>query len=392
MSDFAEQGASALAERPEPQANGAPLTTEQLLEAREYGRISLVCDLADKALDVAFLAVAAFVLAVPLDVWLAQWLPAATPRLLALFTVITVAHLALSFPLSYFAGFQLERRFALSQQTLGAWLGRYFKRNLLAWALGLVIIPGLYAIIWLVGDWWWLAAAGAFFVVTIILGQLAPVAILPLFYKVERLDNAELAQRMARLAEGTGLSIQGVYRLGLSEETNKANAMLAGLGRTRRVLMGDTLLDRFTSDEIEVIFAHEVGHHVHRHIRKLILVGVLFSVAGFWVCNLALSAWAARNFGTQSMHDLPVATLPLMMLVLTVFSLVLEPLQNAISRHFERQCDRYALERTGLREAYISAFNKLARLNKDDPSPHPVEVFLFHSHPPIAERLAMAER
>jgi STE24 endopeptidase len=197
---------------------------------------------------------------------------------------------------------------------------------------------------------------------------------------------------MARLAEGTGLSIQGVYRLGLSEGTSKANAMLAGLGRTRRVLMGDTLLDQFSPDEIEVIFAHEIGHHVFRHIRKMIVTGLVYSLVGFWVCDRVLMAWAGSHYGTVSPHNLPPATLPLLMLVLTLFSLVLEPVQNAISRRYERQCDRYALDRTGLRAAYVSAFRKLARLNKDDPAPHPLEVFLFHSHPPICERLAMADK
>jgi STE24 endopeptidase len=243
----------------------------------------------------------------------------------------------------------------------------------------------------LVGDWWWLAAAGAFFVVTVLMGQLAPVLIVPLFYKVERLDNPELNDRMTRLAAGTGLSIQGVYRLGLSEETSKANAMLAGLGRTRRVLMGDTLLDRFTPDEIEVIFAHEIGHHVFKHIRKMILTGLIYSLIGFWVCARVIMLWAEQQYGPISAHELPPSTLPLLMLVLTIFALVLEPLQNVISRRYERQCDRYALQKTGLREAYQSAFRKLARLNKDDPNPHPLEVFLFHSHPPIRERVAIGD-
>jgi STE24 endopeptidase len=182
-----------------------------------------------------------------------------------------------------------------------------------------------------------------------------------------------------------------VYRMGLSAETAKANAMLAGLGRTRRVLMGDTLLDEFTGDEIEVIFAHEIGHHVFHHIRKMIVTGVVYSVLGFWICNVVLLAWAQRQYGPIDIHDLPPSTLPLLMLVLTIFGLVLEPLQNVISRRYERQCDRYALERTGLREAYVTAFCKLAKINKDDPNPHPLEAFLFHSHPPISQRLAMAK-
>jgi STE24 endopeptidase len=372
-------------------ADAAEMTPEQLAEAKEYGRLSLVCDLADKGLDVAFLAVMAFVFAVPLTAWLARFVSSDTVQLAVLFLVITLLHVAVSFPLSVYAGYFLEHRFGLSRQTFGRWLWRYAKRNLLAVAFGLVMVPSLYAIIWFVGDWWWLAAAAAFFVVTVILGQLAPVVIVPLFYKVERLDNEELGRRMARLAEGTGLSIEGVYRLGLSAETAKANAMLAGLGRTRRVMMGDTLLDKFSPDEIEVIFAHEIGHHVFRHIRKMVIAGVAYSTLGFWVCDQVLLMWAQRAYGTMDAHALPPATLPLLMLVLTVFSLVLEPLQNVVSRHYERQCDRYALERTGLRDAYVSAFRKLARLNKDDPNPHPLEVFLFHSHPPISERLAMAE-
>jgi len=240
---------------------------------------------------------------------------------------------------------------------------------------------------WHAGTYWWLVAAGVFFVFSVIGAQIAPVLFLPMFYKVERLDNAELAERMARLADGTGLTIEGVYRLGLSADTVKANAMLAGLGRTRRVLMGDTLLEKFTPDEIEVIFAHEIGHHVHRHLPKMIAAGVVFSVVGFWLIDRVLVWWA----GVPSAAEAPVSSLPLVMFAWTVFALVLGPLQNAISRHYERQCDRYALERTGLATAYRSAFQKLARLNKDDPDPNPVEVFLLHSHPPIAERLAMAD-
>jgi STE24 endopeptidase len=191
---------------------------------------------------------------------------------------------------------------------------------------------------------------------------------------------------MKRLAEGTGLTIEGVYRLGLSADTSKANAMLAGLGRTRRVLMGDTLLEKFAPDEIEVIFAHEIGHHVHRHIPKMIATGVAISLVGFWLLDRVLIWWA----GVPTAAAAPTASLPLVMFTLTVFMLILGPLQNAISRHFERQCDRYALVRTNNAAAYRAAFTKLAKLNKADMEPNPIEVILLHSHPPIAKRLAMA--
>jgi STE24 endopeptidase len=216
--------------------------------------------------------------------------------------------------------------------------------------------------------------------------------VLPLFYRIEKLDQPELTARIARLAEGTGLSIEGVYRMCLSEETVKANAMLAGLGHTRRVLLGDTLLGGFTPDEIEVIFAHEIGHHVFHHIRKIILAGLLYSAAGFWICDLLLKMWVGHHGVTPFDYaHLPVETLPLLLLILTVFSLLSQPLQNAVSRRFERQSDAYALRQTGLKDAYLSAFRKLARLNKDDPNPHWLDILLFHGHPPITQRLAMAE-
>jgi STE24 endopeptidase len=378
---------------PEPQDPSAVMTDEELAETKRYGRIELVCTLADKAIDLTYLAVAAFLLAKPLDGWLKgfSWLDRfASLRLLALFTVVMLLHIAVSAPLSFYSGFRIEHQFKLSTLTFGGWLWRYLKRNLLGLAFGLVMMLGLYWLIWTVGPWWWLAAAGAFFLVSVILGQLAPVLILPLFYKIEKLDAPELTDRIARLAEGTGLSIEGVYRMDLSEETVKANAMLAGLGRTRRVIMGDTLLRGFTPEEIEVVFAHEIGHHVFRHLRKMILTGIVFSAAGFFVCDAILRLSVERATGTIEIYSqLPVWTLPLLMFVFGVFAQLLEPLQNALSRHYERQSDRYALERTGRPEAYLSAFRKLARLNKDDPDPHWLEVSLFHSHPPIGQRLAI---
>ena len=266
------------------------MTPEQRAEAQHYGRLELGCGLADKALDLIFLAVVAVAVARPLDGFLRgfSWLQHDSLRLLAMLLVVTAAHLCVSFPLSFYAGHVLEHRFHLSTLSFRGWLWRYVKRNGLAVALGMPLILGLFWLIWTTHGWWWLLAAGAFFLVSILLGQLMPVLILPLFYKIEKLDAPELTQRIARLAEGTGLSIQGVYRMALSNETVKANAMLAGLGRTRRVLMGDTLLDGFTPDEIEVIFAHEIGHHVFHHIRKMILAGILFSAAGFWVCDRLL--------------------------------------------------------------------------------------------------------
>jgi STE24 endopeptidase len=367
------------------------LSPEERAEAQRYGRISLRLTLVDMAVDVVFLAIMAFVFARPLDAWLAGFGALSGEksllRLLALFAVVIGIHILVSLPLSFYSGFVVEHQFKLSNQSLRRWVTSWLKKNTFGVVLGAAIYAGLYSMIWHTGTYWWLIAAGVFFLFSVILGQLAPVVFLPLFYKIERLNDAALMERMERLAAGTGLAIEGVYRMGLSADTVKANAMLAGLGRTRRVLMGDTLLEKFSPDEIEVIFAHEIGHHVHRHIPKMIVTGVVFSVAGFWLLDRVLVAWA----GVPTAADVPTSSLPLVMFSMTIFGLMLAPLQNVISRHYERQCDRYALTRTGLRGAYRSAFQKLARLNKDDPEPNPVEVFLLHSHPPIAERLALAD-
>jgi STE24 endopeptidase len=367
------------------------LSPAEQAEARRYGRISLALTLVDLAVDVVYLGLIAFLFARPIDAWLAshEWLAGSQSqlRLLALFGVVFVLHVLVSLPLSFYSGYVVEHRFGLSTQTVGRWVKNWLKRTVLAAVIGGLVYWALFLCIWYTGQYWWLVAAGVFFLFSVIGAQIAPVLFLPLFYKVERIENAELSERMRRLADGTGLTIEGVYRLGLSADTVKANAMLAGLGRTRRVLMGDTLLDKFSADEIEVIFAHEIGHHVHRHLPKMIAAGVVFSLLGFWLIDRVLVWWA----DIPTAADAPTSSLPMVMFTLTVFSLVLGPLQNAISRHYERQCDRYALARTGFRDAYRSAFQKLARLNKDDPAPNPVEVFLLHSHPPISERLAMAD-
>src|SRR5207245_1813261 len=160
------------------------------------------------------------------------------------------------------------------------------------------------------------------------------VLILPLFYKVTRLDDPALLERLRRLTQGTGLGVEGIYRLDLSAETKKANAALAGLGRTRRVLLGDTLLAQFTPEEIEVVFAHEVGHHVHRHLPKMIAWSVVMAAAGFWLADAILRHGAALlHYPADAMPAWQdPAALPLLLAVLSFFGLLLAPVQNAVSR------------------------------------------------------------
>jgi len=375
-----------------PAPTAAPTTAEptaaELEEAKRYSQVTLGCTLADMALDLVVLASMAVVVGPWIDQWLAQTSALAGERsllrLAVLGAAITGLHSLVSLPLSYYAGFTVEHRFGLSKQSRGGWFKTWLKKSALTLALLAVMYTGLFAIIWAAGQWWWLVAAVVFFVFSAVLGQLMPVLILPLFYKVDRIQDESSAERMQAMASGVGLSIEGVYRLGLSAETSKANAMLAGIGSTRRVLMGDTLLDEFSPDEVDIVFAHELGHHVHHHLPKLLVMAGAISVAGFYLCHLVLGAWTGAEAALW-----PTAALPKVVLALTVFSLLVGPLQNFVSRHFERQADRYAIDTTKNKSAFRSAFLKLARLNKAEIESNPIEVMLLHSHPPIGERLRL---
>src|SRR5262249_17876349 len=287
------------------------------------------------------------------------------------------------------SGFVLEHRFHLSRESFLQWWWKRIKMYLVGGPIGLVLLLGLYSLLWFTGRWWWLAATLGWLAVTLVLGRILPVLILPLFYKVKRLDDSDMQKRLGRLAEGTGLQVEGVYTLGLSAETKKANAALTGMGRTRRVLLGDTLLQQFQPEEIDVVFAHELGHHVHRHLPKFMVIEVALTAAMCFMADRVLN-FVAVPLGYPGPFD--PAALPLFLLVAGVFGLCLMPFRNAISRWFERQSDRYALQRTGNPAAYRSAFTKLAEINKADPDPNRFLVWLWHDHPPIRERLAMADR
>ena len=267
-----------------------------------------------------------------------------TLRLVALFLVVMAIHIVVSFPLSFYSGHLLEHQFKLSTQTFGRWLWQYLKRNLLAVALSLAMVVGLYWLIWTTHGAWWLVAAGAFFVVSVVLGQLAPVLILPLFYRIEKLDAAG-THRLASPGwpKAPGCRSRASIACVLARRRSRPTPCWPAWATPAASCWAIRCCAGFTPDEIEVIFAHEIGHHVFHHIRKIILAGLLYSAAGFWLCDRLLMAWVAHRGAPFDYAQLPVDTLPLLLLILTVFSLLSQPLQNAVSRRFERQSDAYAL-------------------------------------------------
>jgi STE24 endopeptidase len=203
------------------------------------------------------------------------------------------------------------------------------------------------------------------------------------------LQDKDLKQRLVRLGERAGTRVRGVYKWNLSEKSKKANAALTGLGATRRIILADTLLDNYSPDEIEAVLAHELGHHVHKHILKGIAVQAATTLLGFWAANWALHYAVDRLHMFDELSDF--ANLPLLVLVVTVLSFLALPALNAFSRFNERQADRYAFESIASVDPFISSMNKLAEQNLAERMPSRFVEWFFHSHPAISHRLQAAQ-
>jgi STE24 endopeptidase len=286
-------------------------------------------------------------------------------------------------------GFRLEHRYNLSNLRLRAWVWDETKGFLVGVALASIVVELLYFIIRQFPQNWWLIAWAAFLGLFVLMAQLAPVVLFPIFYKFEPLDNADLKSRLVALSERAGTRVRGVYKWNLSEKSKKANAALTGLGSTRRIILADTLLNNFSPDEIEAVLAHELGHHVHRHILKSIGMQAATTFVGFWAANWVLHYAVDRLHMFETLSDF--ANLPLLVLVSTVLSVLLLPALNAYSRYNERQADRYAFESISSVDPFISSMNKLAEQNLAERTPSKWVELLFHSHPAISRRVAAAQ-
>jgi STE24 endopeptidase len=302
--------------------------------------------------------------------------------------LLSLANEVVALPLAFYGGFVLERRYGLSNETLRGWAIDQAK----SFALGLVLGGGAALIIYTTIGWsperWWLAAGLVFAGVIVGMANLAPVLLLPIFYSVKPLTREVLAARLLRLADRAGARVLGAYEWGLGEKTKKANAALTGIGHTRRILVSDTMLAEYTDDEIEVVLAHELAHHVHGDIWKSIVFQIALIVAGFFVAARVLQA-SVEILGLEGPAD--VAGLPLLVLAAGGVSLVMVPIAHAMSRAFERSADRFALDLTRNPSAFISAMRRLGAQNLAEDRPSRLVQLLFYSHPPLRERIAAAE-
>jgi STE24 endopeptidase len=368
------------------------LDPERQKQAKEYARIRRRLWLVDTIFSAVYALLWLFLgWATGLRDWLMtftnnEWL------LVALFVAIFGGIYSLiNLPLGYYSGFVLPHRFGQSNQSLKDWVIDQIKGLAIGAPIGLILLELLYLALRVTGDWWWLWAAAGMLIFTVLLSNLAPILIMPLFNKYVPLgdEHKELAERLLDLARRANTKVKGVFKFDMSKRTKAANAALTGIGNTRRIVLGDTLINEFSTDEIETVLAHELGHHVHRDIPFLIAFGTISTALSLFIASLALK-WAIDYFGFTGPAD--IAAFPALGLIFGAYSLITMPIENAVSRWREGMADDYALQATGKKEAFASAFTRLANQNLGEVDPEKWVVFLFYSHPPLGERIEKANQ
>lgn len=291
-------------------------------------------------------------------------------------------------PLNIYSGFYLEHKYKLSNQTFYKYFVENLKSLLVGLSIGIPILLLFFFIINKFGEIWWLIFASAMFLISVVLSQIFPIIILPIFYKIIPLNDEDLKTRITNLAAEAGLKVENVFSFDMSKNTKKANAAFTGLGKTKRIILGDTLLNNYSKDEIETVIAHELGHYKHKHIIKNILFGTVSSYLTFFIMSLLYKnslAW----FSLESINQ--IAAFPLLSLWAMLIGLIQTPIGNVLSRKFEYEADRYAVESTHKPSSFINTLTKLTEQNLGDKEPHPFVEWFFYSHPSIKNRIDAIE-
>lgn len=321
---------------------------------------------------------------------ISQWLPEGLNDavMVMLLTVMVMLILQLvELPFAFYQGHTLEHHYGMSTQSTAHWLSDQAKGMLLGTGMGVLGASVVFTALRNWPDYWWWISAAVFAAGVVVLARLAPVVLLPLFYTFKPLDRPALVARLLALAGKAHTDVVGVFEWVLSGHTKKANAALAGLGQTRRILLSDTLLADYSEDEIEVVLAHELAHHVHRDLWRGIVLQTAVLFGGFFLADVVLRR-AADAAGFRGLSD--PAALPLLLLVAGAWSFLMLPLINAMSRAQERAADRYALAATQNVDAFVTAMRRLSQQNLAEEYPSALVRWIFYSHPPIRERIEAA--
>lgn len=306
-----------------------------------------------------------------------------------IFTLLSGIALSLIFaPVNFYTEYLLEHKFGLSNQTILKWIWENLKSLLVGGIIGIPILLLFFYVLNNFGDFWWLPFSIMLFLISVVLAKILPIIILPLFYKVLPLEDEDLKERIIKLSENVKLNVENVFKFDMSKNTKKANAAFTGLGKTKKIILGDTLLENFSNDEIEAVIAHEIGHFRHKHITKNIIISTLFSFLTFYLMAV-LYKISLPLFGFENITD--IAALPILSLWAVVIGVLQSPITNGISRKFEYEADQYAIETTDKAEIFINALHKLNEQNLGDEDPHPLVEWYSYSHPSIKKRTAFIE-
>ena len=295
----------------------------------------------------------------------------------------------LKFPLGLGGDYFLEKHYGLSTLGFKEWCGRELKKIFLSLFFFLLLVETGYALVKTMGEGWWIAFGALWFIYGWCFVQLFPVLIVPLFFRYTPLQDEALVELLRTFARSQGRDIDSVKVLNLSKETKKANAAVLGIGRKKRIVLGDTLLRHFDHNEIKVVFAHELGHDKERHLFISLLVNAVITFGGVWGVQKLL-VFLFPFFRIAHLSDL--AALPLFLFLFSLYDFVLMPVQNGFSRILEHRADIFALRTTGLKDVFISAMRKLMEQNLSDESPNRLIEIFFYSHPPISKRIEVARK
>ena len=362
---------------------------EEGARARIYHRRQLALSLLGLALSVTYLLVLIETRAAThLTEYLARWTTTWWLELGIVLLVLAGAYRLVTLPLHWLGGYWLPRRFGLLHQPFRRWLWDAVKAGLIGGMLGLLAVLIIYALL-RVTPWWWVWGAAIFLAGYALLALVAPIWLVPLFYRLTPLPDGLLLTRLLALARRVGVPVSGVFVVDQSRKSRTANAAVTGLGRTRRILLFDTLLDEFTPEEVEAVLAHELAHQLHGDIRRGLLVQGALTLVTFWIADLALR-WGVGWLGLDGPAD--IAGLPLFGLILMLVSLAALPVANGWSRRVEWQADRFALQTIPDPRAFIRSMERLATLNLAEREPHRLEELFLYSHPAIERRIAHARQ
>jgi len=368
------------------------LDPERQKRAKQYARINRRLMLLDLFISGLYMLVwLIFGWSKALKGWLIQFTTSDLLIVILFIIVFGGILFIINLPLSFYQGYLLPHRFDLSNQKLSGWITDQLKGIIVGGVIGVILLEIIYAILRAYPTSWWLWAAGILLVFNVILANIAPTLLMPLFNKFVPLgdEHADLADRLMMLAKRSGTYVRGVFKFDMSRRTKQANAGLTGLGNTRRIILGDTLLNEFPPIEIETIMAHELGHQVNKDIPLGIVFGSLTTLVGLYLASVGLN-WGVKFFNFDGTAD--IAAFPLFVLVLGLYGLVTMPLENGFSRWRERRADEYALSLTHNGKAYASALIRLANQNLADADPEAWVEWLLYSHPALGKRIATAER